>query len=320
MRKRIAVIGGGTGTFAVLSGLKRYPVDLAAIVTMADDGGSTGILRDELGVLPPGDVRQCLVALARSDRLMRELMNYRFSAGGLAGHNFGNLLLSALEKVTGSFEAAVAKAGELLRIEGRVIPSTLQSVRLVAEFKDGRVVRGERVIQRTPLAGLTHFVLEPASRANPAAVAAIRAAHLIVVGPGDFYSSLVPNFLVSGIPEAVRASRAKKAYVVNLMTKAGHTESWAVDEFVQTLEQYIGARFDHVIWNNCAPSPELVQKYAREGERPVRAPVNGGKRFIGIPIVSRRFAVRRKGDPLKRTLIRHDPDQLARSLLALIRG
>lgn len=311
-------MGGGTGTFTVLSGLKRYPLELSAVVTMADDGGSTGVLRDELGVLPPGDVRQCLVALSRSDRLMRELMNYRFAEGGLSGHSFGNLLLSALEKVTGSFEAAVAKAGELLRIEGRVIPATLGSVRLAAHFADGRIMHGEKLISTATLAGVRRLALEPRSRVNPAAREAILRADLIVVGPGDLYSSLIPNFLVAGIPEAVRASRAKKVYVANLMTKAGHTDGWPVDKFAQAVEWYLGKRFDYVVWNSRVPSPTLVRRYAREGERPVSPPSLRGKRFVGVDLISRRIAVRRAGDPLKRTLIRHDPGRLARFLLKFL--
>lgn len=311
-------MGGGTGTFTVLSGLKRYPLELSAVVTMADDGGSTGVLRDELGVLPPGDVRQCLVALSRSDRLMRDLMNYRFAEGGLTGHSFGNLLLSALEKVTGSFEAAVAKAGELLRIEGRVIPATLGSVRLAAHFADGRIMRGEKLISTATLAGVRRLALEPRSRANPAARAVIQQADLVVVGPGDLYSSLIPNFLVSGISQAVRASRAKKVYVANLMTKAGHTDGWSADDFARTIERYLGGRFDFVVYNSRTPSPELVRRYAREGERPVSPPATRDKRFVGADLVSRQIAARRAGDPLKRTLIRHDPDRLARSLMRFI--
>ncbi len=182
-RKKVVVIGGGTGTYTVLTGLKAYPLNLSAIVTMADDGGSTGILRDELGVLPPGDVRQCLVALSRSDRLMRELMNYRFSRGSLKGHNFGNILLSALEKVTGSFDAAVEKASDILRLAGRVFPATLDKVRLVTYLENGRILKGERTIHSANLKRVRDFKLFPRAKANPKAVEAILKADAVIMGP-----------------------------------------------------------------------------------------------------------------------------------------
>ena len=236
-RKNIVVIGGGTGTFTVLSGLKKYPVNLTAIVSMADDGGSTGKLRDELGVLPPGDVRQCLVALSTSDRLMRELINYRFEGGNLKGHSFGNLLLSALEKTTGSFDSAVEKAGEILRIEGTVLPATLDKVTLVARIGN-RTVRGEQTIRDTKLNGSApRFSLVPGGRANPKALAAIRSADAIIVGPGSFYTSIIPDLLVRGVSEAIRKSRAKKIFICNLMTHAEHTRGFAVADYAEALKE-----------------------------------------------------------------------------------
>lgn len=185
--KKIVVIGGGTGTFTVLTGLKKYPVDLTAIVAMSDSGGSTGVLRDELGVLPPGDVARCLVALSRQDVLMRALMDYRFDNGKLKGHRFGNLLLSALEKTTGSFDKAVEKASDILRTNGRVIPSTLNNVHLMAEV-GSRIVKGEEKIQMTKMNGsLKRLWLEPSGKANPKALMAIRAADAIVIGPGSLH-------------------------------------------------------------------------------------------------------------------------------------
>jgi len=317
-KSKIVVLGGGTGNFTVLSGLKKHPVDLTAIVAMADDGGSTGTLRDELGVLPPGDIRQCLVALSESDELMRELMNYRFEKGALKGHNFGNLLLSALEIMT-DHDSAVETVSEILRIKGRVLPATLDDVKLVAYLKDGKVVRGEHTIEYQNLDNLEKITLEPKARANPNATKAIREADLIVIAPGDFYQSTVPNLLVSGVARAIREGKAKKVYVCNLMTKAGHTEGYSVKDFTKEVEQFIGGKIDRVIYNNKKPNPALIKKYAEKGEQPVefeeKLPKN---RFVGGDLLSKKFAKPVKGDPLRRNLVRHDSEKLAGIILSLL--
>lgn len=314
--KNVVVMGGGTGTYTVLTGLKKYRVNLTAIVSMADEGGSTGILRDELGVLPPGDVRQCLVALSSSDLLMRELMNYRFQAGGLKGHSFGNLLLSALEKVTGSFDAAVEKTAEILRLKGSVIPITLEKTRLVAYFQNGKVIKGEDRFHSTNFVRLKSISLQPRVQANPKALAAIHQADVIVIGPGDFYSSLVPNLLVQGISGAICKSKAKKIYVCNLMTKAGHTDGWSVLSYLEHMEQYLGCPFDYIVYNNKHPETRLLRRYARKGERLVQwergLPKN---RFLGADFISKKFPKISKSDVIKRSLIRHNSDRLAEIIL-----
>lgn len=317
-RKKIVVMGGGTGTFTVLSGLKNYPVDLTAIVAMADDGGSTGVLRDELGVLPPGDVRQCLVALSSSDELMRTLMSYRFSEGTFRGHSVGNLLLSALEKITGSFDEAVEKASEVLRVRGRVVPATLDEVTLVAAVGK-RIVRGQNKIDSTKLAkALSKISLEPRARANPRALSAIREADIIVIGPGNFYSSLVPNLLVSGIPEAIRKSKATKVFVCNLMARTDQLEATTVRSFTEAMEQYLAATFDVVIYNDKKPTPRLLSQYEKEHEVLMRwDALPEAARCIGADLVARTAPrQQKKGDLLVRSLIRHDSDKLA----ALIAG
>lgn len=315
-KKNIVVIGGGTGTFTVLSGLKRYPFNLTAIVAMSDDGGSTGVLRDELGVLPPGDVRQCLVALSSSDQLMRTLMNYRFEKGGLEGHNFGNLLLSALEKITGSFDSAVQKASEILRIDGHVVPATLDKVTLVAHVGN-RTIRGQSIIHQTVLNGsLKSISLAPKARANPEAVRAIAEADTIVIGPGDFYSSLVPNFLVRGIPEAIRKSRAKKIFICNLMARAEHTHDFSVANFTAAIEYYLGGKVDIVIYNNKLPSPTLIKRYAREGETLTNwDDLPKHMRTVGADLITRTFPKFQKSDAVKRSFIRHNPTRLARIIV-----
>ncbi len=317
-KKKIVVMGGGTGTFTVLSGLKKYPLDLSAIVAMADDGGSSGILRDELGVLPPGDVRQCLVALSSSDKLMRDLISYRFANGHFQGHSFGNILLSALEKVTGSFDQAVEKASDILRIHGKVIPATLDKVRLVAELKDRKII-GEGKISESNLDGLKKIYLSPRARVNKKAIEAIGNADAIVIGPGNFYSSLIPNMLVSGIPQAIKKSKAIKIYVCNLMTKDGQTSDFTVKVFAERIERYLGCKLDYVIFNTKIPDSALLKKYSLEGEKITIVDEElDKKKFIGADLVSRKLPRIPKQDMLKRTLIRHNPDKLAKIILGLV--
>jgi uncharacterized cofD-like protein len=317
-RKNIVVIGGGTGTFTVLSGLKKYPFNLTAIVTMSDDGGSTGVLRDELGVLPPGDVRQCLVALSSSDTLMRQLMNYRFESGKLKGHNFGNLLLSALEKVTGSFDSAVEKASEVLRIRGRVVPSTLDKVTLVAKVGT-RTNRGEQALHKTKMNGnLKKIWLTPKARPNPKALRAIKEADLIVIGPGDLYGSLVPNLLVEGISKAIRASKSKKVYVCNLMTNLRHSKNFSVADYTTVIERYLGKPLDVIIYNNKAPSAALIKRYAREGELPTGKRVPLDRKTVGATLISHTASVRLPHDVLVRSLIRHDHEKLAKVIVRIL--
>ncbi len=317
----VVVIGGGTGTFTVLTGLKKYPYNLSAIVTMSDDGGSTGILRDELGVLPPGDVRTCLVALSSSDTLMRTLMNYRFDSGGLKGHSFGNLLLSALEKITGSFDEAVEKAGEVLRIRGSVIPATLDKVRLAAQVGK-RVVRGEEKLQTSLLNGsLNKLWLEPNARANPKAISAIKTADIIVIGPGNLYASLIPNLLVDGIPEAIRKSKAKKIFICNLMTKTEHTHDWSVADYVQSIESYLGGAIDIVIYNNKKPDAILLKKYARDGDTLTSwAELPQKRHLIGANLMSRHVHNPNKihTAATESSLVRHDSAKLAKLIQTIL--
>jgi len=319
-KKNVVVLGGGTGTFTVLTGLKNYPLNLTAVVAMADDGGSTGILRDELGVLPPGDVRQCLVALSSHDKLMRSLMNYRFVEGGLKGHSFGNLLLSALEKITGSFDEAVEKASEILRIEGRVVPATLEKVVLVARVGN-RVIRGQNAIDETNINGaLKKISLEPHPHANPEALRAIKNADAIVIGPGNLYSSLVPNLLVKGIPEAIRKSKAKKILICNLMTRMDQMNKNSVAGFTREIESFIGGPLDAIIYNNKLAQNSLLTKYAKEHETPTLwSDLPEDRQTIGADLVARSLpSGQNKGDILVRSLIRHDTKKLAATIVSAL--
>lgn len=274
--ENIVTIGGGTGTFMILTALKKYPVHLTAIVTMADDGGSTGMLRDQYGVLPPGDVRRALVALSESSETMRNLFNYRFTGGGLQGHSFGNLFLTALEKVTGNFASALQEASNILNIDGEVAPVTLDDVRLCARLADGKLVRGEtnidipRVAHRSPVKDVW---LEPEARMNPSLKRILKNADLIVIGPGDLYTSIIPNFLVPGVKEEIKKSKAKKVFICNLMTKRGETDGFSAEDFLNVMEKYIGKNvLDFAIFNNKKPPERLLRRYRREGAEFITPP------------------------------------------------
>jgi len=318
--KKIVVIGGGTGTYTVLSGLKNHPVDLSAIVTMADDGGSRGILRQEVGVLPPGDVRQCLVALSEAPEVLRDLFLYRFEHGALAGHNFGNLFLSAMEKVTGHFEDAVVTAGKVLNIKGRVIPVSTEPMVLMAEYDNGKIVHGEHSIDAGGNGKIRKIFLEHEARASFAAINAIMEADLVILSAGDLYTSLIPNLLANGMIEALRRTPAKVAYIVNLMTKRGETDGFGAYDFVSELEKYLGPNMiDIVCVNTGVPTPEMQELYKEEDERVVSPDLEkfAGKRFkvVSGDFVSQIVFEKNSTDKLKRSLLRHDSEKLAKAFL-----
>lgn len=329
-RKRIVTIGGGTGSFTLLSGLKRFPVDISAIVSMADDGGSTGVLRDELGVLPPGDVRQCLVALSESSERLRELMNYRFDEGGLAGHSFGNLFLSALEKVNGNFASGVEEAMDILKVRGEVIPVTEQNVSLSLRLLDGEILHGENDINQSrelQSRGIGKFGFSGRVRAYAKAISRVKQADMIVIGPGNLYCSLLPNLIIKDFAEAIRTSKAEVVYVANLTNKAGHTLGWDVDVYVREIERYIGkGRVDAVVWNAERLDSALVRKYERsEGKGAIvgfnRDAVPGRTyRLVRADVVSRAVPKPEKSDKVAHTraFIRHDPEKLARAIMFLL--
>ncbi len=319
---KITTIGGGTGSFTILSGLKNYPAELSAIVSMADDGGSTGVLRDELGVLPPGDVRQCLVALSESSQVLRELFNYRYIKGGLKGHNFGNIFLSTLEKITGGFDRAVENAGQILRIKGKVIPVTLKNTKLIAVLKSGKKIIGQHNIDEADISNLKKLKLEPRAEANPKAIFAIKNADKIVINPGNLFCSITPNFLVKGIADAVRKSTAKKIYICNLMTKLGHTHNLSVVGHLNELEKQIGENaIDYLIFNKEKPEENLLKKYSKKGEYLVDyKDLNSSStktKFIGGNLLSDKIFKQAKNDAIKRALVRHDSGKIAKIIYEL---
>jgi uncharacterized cofD-like protein len=322
---RIAVIGGGTGSFTLLSSLKNYTRHITALVNMADDGGSTGQLRDELGVLPPGDIRQCLVALSESERV-RDLFNYRFEGGTFEGHAFGNLFLTALEKMTGNFAEAVETAADVLNITGSVHPVTLDKITLVMRQSDGKVTEGEFQIGHADFGKFPRpkMELSPKADLNPAARDAILNADLVVIAPGNLYGSLAPALIVPGMSEALNETKAKKLYVCNLVTKPGQTDGFDVCDFAAEIERFGKFKLDYVLYNDAKPSQNLLDRYAKEGEYWVSYDASRLKeahyQAVGGHFVSPDRQVHtQKSDPIAatRTLIRHDADAIAKQLMKI---
>lgn len=322
----IVVIGGGTGSFALLKGLKSHTNNITALVNMADDGGSTGVLRDELGVLPPGDVRQCLVALSQSSDALRELFNFRFPKDStFAGHSFGNLFLSAVEMQSRNFGDAVELASEVLNIKGRVLPITLKNCRLSMRIGD-QIVKGQHAIDIAKFDGKKSrpdLWLEPSIAANPAAVEAINNADLVVIAPGNLYASLAPTLLVEGVKEALNKTQAPVVYVCNLVNKPTQTKNFAVHDYVDELERFLGQDVvDMVLYNVDRPSKLLLKKYAIEGEYPVKiddsALIRASYRSIGGNFLSRKPSKRNANEIfLYRSLMRHDGEAIAQALMKM---
>lgn len=314
--KKIVVIGGGTGIFAVLNGLKNYFDDVSAIVSMADDGGSTGILREEFGILPPGDVRRAIIALAHSDnKILSELFNYRFKEGrGLAGHSFGNLMITALERITGSFDQAIKEASKIFALKGKVIPVTLQNTRLYAELENGLIISKESNIDIPKHDGrlkIKRVWLKPAAELNPEAEKEILSADLVIIGPGDLYTSLIPNLLVKGLKKSLKETPAKILYFVNLMTKYGETDGFQASDFLGVLENYLGERvLDYVVVNNKKPTPARLRLYASERACLVE---NGLRNLDKKPHLITADLLRPRG------LIRHDPEKTVRIVKSILK-
>ena len=322
-QRKIAVIGGGTGSFTLLSALKDHTSQIAALVNMADDGGSTGVLRDELGALPPGDVRQCLVALSNSPKV-RDLFNYRFEEGSLKGHAFGNLFLTALEKMTGDFSAGVELASEVLGVKGVVEPVTLSNVSLVMVNDDGSETHGEFEIAHRKFNGhRPDFRLEPVAEPNPQAIRAIETADIVVVAPGNLYGSLAPALIVPGIGDALRRTSAFTMYVCNLVTKPGQTDDYTVSDFADEIERLAGGEFlDAVLFNTAIPDAALLDKYAQAGEKSVTYDRDRLRdahyTAVGANLLSGSvWQGYNKADPIaaSRTLIRHDSAAVANAII-----
>lgn len=327
-KPHVVTIGGGTGHSVLLEGLKKHPVKLTAIVSMADDGGSGGMLRDELGVLPPGDVRMCLVALSSAPETMRELFQYRFEDGFMSGHTLGNMFLSALEKTTGSFTKAVATAGQILKVYGRVVPVSEEDMRLLVTLKDDTVLRGEHYLndnEEVREKGVSKVTLEKEATATAEALNAIAHADLVVLGPGGLYDSLLPPLFVRGIPEAIRASSAKVIYVGNLTNKKGQTENLTAHDYTDILNKNLeSSRIDTLLFRSVDPDEDLLRRYEeQEGEGTLVTCPNlksVSYEVVFADILANEAPQHSKADTIakSRSLIRHDSNKLARAIMACL--
>jgi len=318
--KKITVIGGGTGTFVVLSGLKKYPLDLSVVVTMMDSGGSTGRLRDQLGILPPGDLRQCLVALSDAPLLWRKLFLYRFEKGDLEGHNFGNIFLAALEKVSSNYDEAIETVSYVLKAMGKVIPVTLNKLHLVAEYENGKKVTGEGLIDEnhSEKSRIKNAYLEPQGKANPKAIKSIEESDYIVIGPGDLYTSIIPVLLVKDIKEAMKKSKAKIIYIMNMMTKSGQTTSYKASDHVADLVKYLGREPEVVLINNGEISSDILSTYEHYNEVKVVNDLNkNGYQIIEKDLVDITKVEKNSSDILYRSILRHDSEKVAETLVSI---
>ncbi|MGD1896860.1 MAG: uridine diphosphate-N-acetylglucosamine-binding protein YvcK [Phormidesmis sp.] len=307
---RIVVIGGGTGLSTLLRGLKHYSGNITAIVTVADDGGSSGRLRREMGGIPPGDIRNCLTALADEEKLLTELFQYRFEAGtGLSGHSFGNLFLSAMNEITGDWEQAIAASSQVLAIRGRVLPSTLSDVSLWANLSDGRHIKGESNITKAG-GNIDEIGCFPeAPPALPQAIEAIENADYIIVGPGSLYTSIIPNLLVPEIVKAIADRHVPRIYICNIMSEPGETQGYTVSKHIEAIDRACGQYlFDAVLVQKRLPSEEAIDRYLKEGSTPVildrKAVIDSGRRIVIANVMSE-----------SNTTVRHDPKRLAKVLV-----
>lgn len=327
--KNIVVIGGGTGTYTILRGLKKYPVHLTAIVSMMDSGGSNRVLRDEFGLLPTSDIRQCMVALAdeSQNEVLRDLFTYRFSQGvGIAGMTFGNLFMAALTNIYGSQKEALEKTCELLHIKGEILPVTYDNVQLVARYENGRQRLGEHFIDEPTdnYGSIVELSTIPDASVNPQVVDAIAKADCIIFGPGDLFTSTIANLTVDGMRGALSASEAEVIFVVNLMTKFGQTDGFSASDHVKTLEKYLGRPVNCVLMNEVFDiAPELAARYEEEQAELVINDLGEGSENLTViedDFVSDSVYEKGTSDKLKRSLIRHDSDKLAKTIIKYLEG
>lgn len=320
------IIGGGTGTFTLLSSLRSYPSMNSVIVSTADNGGSTGMLRRELGVMPMGDIRQCLSGFSENDSLLARAFSYRFEHGSLKGHVVGNILLAALQKVSGGIEDAILECGTLLRVSGQVVPVTLTPTDLTAVLEDGTEIVGEHAIDEPLHDGnqkIRSLSLQPQTPANLRAVHVIAEADIVVIGPGDVYTSTLPNLLVPGITDALVKSKAKKVLITNLMTKFGQTSGFRASDFLSVFEQFLGAGvISAVIVNTERPSDEWMARYGTVHSQFVEPDCaeleKRGVTVVAERLVSENIFSKSCADPLVRSYLRHDSDKTAKHIWELI--
>jgi uncharacterized cofD-like protein len=324
---KVVALGGGTGTFTVLSGLRRYPLDLSAVISMADSGGSNRVLRDEFGILPTSDIRQALVALADEEgdrQIFRRLFAYRFHQGtGIAGMTFGNLFMAALTDIFGSQLKALEETAKILHVKGKIFPVTLDDVQLLARYENGHQVVGEHYIDEPRHDGRLKIVemetIPPAQAYRPA-LQVIKEADLVVLGPGDLYTSLVCNLIVRGVPAALKQTKGKVVYVMNLMSRFGQSYQFSAKDHLSVLEKYLGKGVvDLVLIDNSRRFPKgVLERYREENSFPVEDDLSSDRRAVRADLLSSLTFEKAKADKLQRSIIRHDPEKLAKALMALV--
>ena len=332
MKKKIVVIGGGTGTYTVLRGLKKYnDLEISAIVTMADDGGSNKILRDEFGLLPTSGVRQCMVALSANEGILRKLFSYRYYQGvGISGMTFGNLFMAAVSDVLGDQRGAIKETAKLLDVRGKILPISYDKVSLLATYTDGTEILGEHLIDlgqgKVGKQRIKHFRTIPKTRIDSEAKRAIAEADMIVLGPGDLYTNTMANLVVTGTVEAITKSQAKVVFVMNVMTKKGESYGYGAQDFLIDLGKYLPlSRVNYVVVNTDQTIEKAVAKaYAREEADWVKdnldevAKTNDSWQVIRGRLLAKGRVEKEKGDKLARSMVRHDPDKLAKILVELL--
>ncbi len=326
--KKVTIVGGGTGTYTVLQGLKNTPINLSVIVSMADSGGSNRVLRDEFGLLPTSDLRQCLVALASesSSQTLRSLFTYRYSQGtGISGMTFGNLFMAALTDILGSQKQAILETCRILDVKGQIIPVTYEKSNLVAHYTDGHEVLGEHEIDEPDnraAVGIDKLYIFPSVKANPDAINAIAESKVIVLGPGDLFTSIISNLVVDGVSQAILKSKAKVVYITNLMTRGGQTLGFSAFDHVREINKYLGKdRVDIVVVNTDFDLPRsALDWYKKVKTQPVRDDLKGKFKgqIVRAKLVAKDVYAKHPADKLVRSLIRHDSQKLARVLMKLI--
>ena len=315
---KITLIGGGTGLSVILRGLKNITSQISAIVTMADDGGSSGILREDLGLLPPGDIRNCILALADVEEQMEELLNYRFKEGMLKDQNFGNLLIAALVGIYGDFDRAVSKAHDLFAVTGKILPVTFDDVKLYAELENKQIVYGESQIPKEVIESNSKILkvhLDPnLPKPGKGVLEAIMDADFVIIGPGSLYTSIIPNLLVDGVANTIRETKAKKIFIPNVMTQPGETDGYSVFDHIDTLSEYIGIEeFDYFFINSQVLTKKELEKYEEKGATPVRLK-REERKYINEKNVT---IIKKDYIDIKKGYIRHNAEQIAKDILEI---
>lgn len=327
---KIALIGGGTGLPTLLEGLKHYTYNLSAIVTITDAGRSSGRLRKDLNILPPGDIRNNLIALSDSEKVLHDLLQYRFEDGDLKGHSVGNLLIAALTKMTGNFETAIKEMSKILNLKGGVYPASLQDTNICAELDDGTilnneqeiVIKGERIKseKRSPIKKM--FITPKDAKANPSAIEAIQDADAIIIGPGSLLTSVIPNLLIKDIRNAINNSKAKKIYICNIVTQPGQTQNFSASKHLKTIKKYLEGNIDYIILNSQEPSEKLKKQYKQEKCEIVENDISNIKEEETTPIVKNLLESIKEKKLLweKQYLLRHDSEKVAELIIDIISG